>query len=49
MNQDKYRWAYGMTNTHVQVGELDKLIDASVVALRRVSGEKPVQDVARDT
>jgi hypothetical protein len=37
LNQDRYRWAYGMTNTHVQVGELDKLIGASVEALRRVS------------
>jgi Neutral/alkaline non-lysosomal ceramidase, N-terminal len=48
LNQDEYRWAYGMTNTHVQVGELDKLIVASVDALRRVSAEKPIQDVARD-
>jgi hypothetical protein len=37
LDQDCYRWAYGMTNTHVQVGELDKLIEASVDALRRVS------------
>jgi neutral/alkaline ceramidase-like enzyme len=36
LNQDNYRWAYGMTNTHVQLGELDKLIDASVNALRRI-------------
>jgi hypothetical protein len=52
LNQDRYRWAYGMTNTHVQVGELGKLIDASVEALGRVStafGQEAVQDVARDT
>jgi hypothetical protein len=50
LNQDQYRWAYGMTNTHVQVGEIGKLIDASADALRRVSrsGEKAVQDIARD-
>jgi neutral ceramidase len=37
LDQDQYRWAYGMTNTHVQINELDKLIHASAEALRRVS------------
>jgi hypothetical protein len=37
LDQDRYRWAYGMTNTHVNPGELDRLVEASIDALSRVS------------
>lgn len=38
INQDAYRWAYGMTNTNVDRGELETLVAASTDALRTVTG-----------